>query len=49
MNRNNGIIGAICGAAAGAYYGVPDDIRTKTESQLLGTLHAFEQKFGATV
>ena len=42
-------IGAICGAVAGAYYGVPADIRNKAESfldpYLLETLHAFEQKF----
>ena len=42
-------IGAICGAIAGAYYGVPADIRAKAESfldpYLLETLHAFEKKF----
>ena len=42
-------IGAICGAVAGAYYGVPADISEKAESfldpYLLETLHAFEQKF----
>ena len=44
-------IGAICGAVAGAYYGVPADIRTKAESFLdpflAETLHKFEQKFEA--
>ena len=39
-------IGAICGAVAGAYYGVPDDIRAKAETfldeHLLKTLHDFE-------
>ncbi len=39
-------IGAICGAVAGAYYGVPDDIRAKAETflddPLLKTLHDFE-------
>ena len=44
-------IGAICGAVAGAYYGVPDDIRAKAEGfldqHLLETLHAFEGVFGA--
>ena len=39
-------IGAICGAVAGAYYGVPTDIRAKAETflppDLLETLHAFE-------
>ena len=49
MNRNNGIIGAICGAVAGAYYGVPDEIRVKTETfldaRLLEMPHAFEVKF----
>jgi len=39
-------LGAICGAAAGAYYGVPDDIRAKAETflpdHLLNTLHEFE-------
>lgn len=42
-------ISAICGAVAGAYYGVPDDIRTKAETflppHLLETLHSFESKF----
>lgn len=42
-------IGAICGAVAGAYYGVPDDIREKAEafldSYLLKTLHGFELMF----
>ena len=42
-------IGAICGAVAGAYYGVPDDIRAKAESfldgRLLETLHDFERIF----
>ena len=46
-------IGAICGAVAGAYYGVPDDIRAKAESfldgRLLEPLHAFERKFCAPV
>ena len=39
-------IGAICGAVAGAYYGVPEEIRSKTETfldvPLLKTLHDFE-------
>ena len=39
-------IGAICGAVAGAYYGVPDDIRAQTETfldeSLLKVLHDFE-------
>ena len=43
-------IGAICGAVAGAFYGVPDDIRAKAETfldeHLLGVLHGFEQRFG---
>ena len=42
-------IGAICGAVAGAYYGVPADIREQAESFLdpflVETLHKFEQKF----
>ena len=42
-------IGAICGAVAGAYYGVPADIRAKAESfldgRLLETLHDFERIF----
>ena len=42
-------IGAICGTVAGAYYGVPADIRAKAESfldgRLLETLHAFEREF----
>ena len=37
------------GAVAGAFYGVPDDIRTKAAaflpSHLLETLHSFESKF----
>ena len=44
-------LGAICGAVAGAYYGVPADIREKAaeflDSQLLETLHAFENMFVA--
>jgi type I restriction enzyme M protein len=44
-------IGAICGAVAGAYYGVPSDIRAKTETflppDLLETLHAFDSTIGA--
>lgn len=43
----NGMIAAITGAVAGAYYGVPRDIRAKAEtfltSDLLGTLHKFER------
>ena len=42
-------IGAICGAVAGAYYGVPADIREKAEgfldSFLVETLHSFESVF----
>lgn len=42
-------LGAICGAVAGAYYGVPADIRAKAETfldvRLLETLHAFEREF----
>ena len=42
-------IGAICGAVAGAYYGVPDDIRAQAESFLdpflLETLKRFEVVF----
>ena len=42
-------IGAICGAVAGAYYGVPDDIRAKVESfldaYLLEIVRNFEQMF----
>ena len=42
-------IGAICGAVAGAYYSVPDDIRAKTETfldaHLLKTLHDFDRMF----
>ena len=42
-------IAAITGAVAGAYYGVPADIRAKAESfldgRLLETLHAFEREF----
>ena len=42
-------IAAICGAVAGAFYGVPDDIRTKAAAflppHLLETLHSFESKF----
>ena len=44
-------IGAICGAVAGAYYGVPADIREKTECFLdpflVETLHKFEKEFMA--
>jgi type I restriction enzyme M protein len=40
-------IAAICGAVAGAFYGVPDDIRKKAESfltsDLLHVLHKFER------
>ena len=42
-------IGAICSAVAGAYYGVPAEIRAKAETfldvRLLETLHAFEREF----
>ena len=42
-------IGAICGAVAGAFYGVPDDIRAKAETfltpHLLEALHGFERRF----
>ena len=42
-------IAAICGAVAGAFYGVPDDIRVKAEAflppHLLETLHSCESKF----
>ena len=42
-------LGAICGAVAGAYYGVPAEIRAKAEmfldGHLLKTLHDFEQMF----
>ena len=42
-------IAAICGAVAGAYYGVPDDIREKAKTFLtldfLDTLHKFERMF----
>lgn len=42
-------IGAICGAVAGAYYGVPADIRAKAEGFLdpflLETLNKFEKEF----
>ena len=42
-------IGAICGAVAGAFYGVPDNIRAKAETfldePLRQILHNFEQTF----
>ena len=42
-------IAAICGAVAGAFYGVPEDIRAKAETflpfHLIETLHSFESKF----
>jgi type I restriction enzyme M protein len=42
-------LGAICGAVAGAYYGVPNDIREKAETfldgHLLKTLNDFERTF----
>ena len=41
------LIGAICGAVAGAYYGVPEEIRSKAETfldkPLLDALHGFER------
>ena len=44
-------IGAICGAVAGAYYGVPDEICAKAmtflTSDLVETLHGFEHGIGA--
>ena len=47
------MIGAICGAVAGAFYGVPDDIRAKAETflnaHLLKTLHDFERMFSPQV
>ena len=46
-------IGAIAGAVAGAFYGVPDDIRAKAETfpdgYLLKTLHDFERMFSPQV
>ena len=45
-------IGAICGAVAGAFYGVPGDIRAKAETfldaHLLKTLHGFESCVSAS-
>ena len=45
-------IGAICGAVAGAYYGVPDDIRAQAESFLdsflLETLNRFEEVYSSS-
>ena len=45
-------IGAICGAVAGAYYGVPDDIRAQAESFLdpflLETLNRFEVVYSSS-
>ena len=45
-------IGAICGAVAGAYYGVPEEIRSKAETfldkPLLDALHGFESRFAET-
>ena len=45
-------IGAICGAVAGAYYGVPEGIRLKAETfldkPLLDALHGFESRFAET-
>ena len=42
-------IGAICGAVAGAFYGVPDGIRAKSEAflpqHLLDVLHDFERMY----
>ena len=42
-------IAAICGSVAGAFYGVPEDIRAKAETflpfHLIETLHSFESKF----
>lgn len=42
-------IGAICGAVAGAYYGVPHGIRAKAETfldaRLIETLQNFEQRY----
>ena len=44
-------IGAIAGAVAEAYYGVPGDIRAQAEAfiprHLLETLHDFERKYPA--
>jgi type I restriction enzyme M protein len=44
-------IGAICGAVAGAYYGVPDEICAKAmtflTSDLVETLDGFEHGIGA--
>ena len=41
-----------CGAVAGAYYGVPEEIRTKAETfldePLLDALHGFESRFAET-
>ena len=47
MGGDSDTIGAICGAVAGAFYGVPDDIRAKAETfltpHLLEALHGFER------
>ena len=46
-------IAAICGAVAGAFYGVPADIRATAEvflpHHLLETLHSFEREFVDTI
>jgi len=43
------MIGAICGAVAGAFYGIPNAIRAKSEAflpqHLLDVLHDFERMF----
>ena len=45
-------IGAICGAVAGAYYGIPADVHEKAERFLdpflVEMLHKFERKFLAS-
>ena len=49
INRDTDTAGAICGAIAGAYYGVPSDIKAKVrqllDEHLLNVLDEFENQF----
>lgn len=50
VNRDTDTAAAICGAIAGAYYGVPEDIKAKVRSildeNLLDVLDDFEKEYG---
>lgn len=50
VNRDTDTAGAICGAIAGAFYGVPEDVKANVRSildeNLLDVLDEFEEEYG---